>query len=402
MIPKLAEGGAGRAASRISFLLADEYEFFMILFDASRIDYPFSGTLVDMKLGSKSERFLKKIIRQIMRIRKTSSIKKEYQLDALISFQEAANICNILSYRKCCTTLVSVRGGIHGFRGAGITAAINRIVLKKIYRRADKIITVSEKIRQMMLDEYGLLENKVVSIYNPFDFDEIRTLADRKPTLDISSFIEGQLMVCAVGQLIYPKGFWHLLKAYSAVVKETPNSKLLIFGEGNQEDDIKALINALDLGEHVKLMGFQKNIFPYLRQADLFVMPSLTEGFPNALVEAMICGIPVIAADCITGPREILYNNSDLNSEAIEIEYADYGILVPKMTEGENWNPDTSDQSDKALAEAMNLLLHDNNMRGEFSKKAVEGAKRFGENICKQEYVKNLVDCMDKKDRKLT
>ena len=81
---------------------------------------------------------------------------------------------------------------------------------------------------------------------------------------------------------------------------------LWIVGEGGERDEISQLIVQLHLEEHVHLLGYQSNVYKYLKYADLFVQTSLYEGCPNALIEAVAAGLPAIATDCLSGPDEVL------------------------------------------------------------------------------------------------
>ena len=76
-------------------------------------------------------------------------------------------------------------------------------------------------------------------------------------------------------------------------------------------------------------LGFQKNPFKFISRSTIYVFPSLYEGFPNALVEAIACEIPVISSDCKSGPREILAPETNIDVETKIIEYAKYGVLIP-------------------------------------------------------------------------
>ena len=110
----------------------------------------------------------------------------------------------------------------------------------------------------------------------------------------------------AVGRLIHVKGFDLLIKAFHQIRDQYPDWQLTILGEGAMRSALEELRLQLQLTDRVHLPGLVTNVPDYLRQADLFVMPSRIEGFPMALCEAMACGLPVLAADCLSGPREII------------------------------------------------------------------------------------------------
>lgn len=105
--------------------------------------------------------------------------------------------------------------------------------------------------------------------------------------------------------------------------------KLAILGRGELEDYLKQLACEMDLEKDVYFLGFQKNPFKFISKSKIYVFPSLYEGFPNALCEAMACGVTVISSDCKSGPREILAPETNIDGETKIIEYAKYGMLLP-------------------------------------------------------------------------
>ena len=122
-------------------------------------------------------------------------------------------------------------------------------------------------------------------------------------------------VVISVGRLAKQKNFPLLLKAFSLVV-ERVDACLIIVGEGSERAELEELINELGLKDRVDLPGYRENVHPYVARSDLFVLSSDFEGMPNALVEAIAVGVPVVSTDCLSGPGEIL-------------QQGEGGLLVP-------------------------------------------------------------------------
>ena len=101
---------------------------------------------------------------------------------------------------------------------------------------------------------------------------------------------EGKVLI-TVGGLVEEKGQWHLIRAFSEVVKQEPNTKLLIIGDGVLKKYLTQLAEMYGLEKKIIFTGYSDNPFWYSKHADIFVLPSLSEGYPNALVEAVCCGL---------------------------------------------------------------------------------------------------------------
>ncbi len=155
----------------------------------------------------------------------------------------------------------------------------------------------------------------------------------------------------AMGNFYPQKGFDLLLKALARLKDRHPAWTLTILGEGPLRTQIESLRDALGLNDRVHLPGRVKNPHHVLKQADLFVLSSRWEGWPMALAEAMSCGLPVIAADCRMGPREIVRDGVD-------------GVLVPP-------------EDVEALAAAMDKLMSDESTRKRLASRAREVTERF-------------------------
>ena len=183
-----------------------------------------------------------------------------------------------------------------------------------IYRAADAIVAVSGGVAADLADFGRLSERNIRVIHNPVFDTDVETRAQAPAN---HSWFDGKgpPIVVAAGRLHRQKGFDLLLEAF-AIARAEVDCRLVILGEGPERAALTATAERLGLAYDIDMPGFADNPFPLMRRAGAFVLSSRWEGFPNALVEAMACGAPVIAADCPSGPREILGDGR-------------YGMLVP-------------------------------------------------------------------------
>lgn len=174
---------------------------------------------------------------------------------------------------------------------------------RPFYMRADKIVAVSEGVAKDMVRTYRIPHSRVATIYNPVVnshfFERMRAPAEH-PFLR-----HGDPVIVAAGRLSQQKGFDVLLHALSWVLKER-SARLIIFGEGPERTSLEQLARNLGIAQYVSMPGFTPYLPAYLAKASLFVLSSRWEGLPTVLIEALAAGVPVVATDCPSGPREIL------------------------------------------------------------------------------------------------
>ena len=172
---------------------------------------------------------------------------------------------------------------------------------RHLYRRADRIICLSDSMVDDMMKNFNLPRAKLVRIYNPVDIERIRQSAER----EANPYSGPGPHLVAVGRLCRQKGYDILLDAMPAVLKRISSAQLSILGEGPLEGELRHQAHNLNLIDSVHFLGFQQNPWTYLKHADLFVLPSRYEGLPNVLLETLALGTPVVAADCPGAMREI-------------------------------------------------------------------------------------------------
>jgi len=220
--------------------------------------------------------------------------------------------------------------------------------LKWLYPQADLVTTISQGIASELTSVYAIPRHKLQVIPNPVDVARITALGSVK--LEHPWFQLGLPVLVAAGRLHPQKGFAYLIRAF-AIVRNAFPCKLVILGEGPQSSDLKQLVIGMRLSDDVALVGFQDNPYNYMRNAGVFVLSSLYEGFGNVLVEALALGVPVVATRCPVGPEEIITDELT-------------GILVPPADEN-------------ALAEAVLRVLKDAELRRRLSANGPRRAADF-------------------------
>lgn len=184
--------------------------------------------------------------------------------------------------------------------GIGWKANFMHALTKRLYGHADQINANSGETVRYLQGRH--LKSRVVRILNPVELADApaRVSADE-------AWRQAPLKILTVGRLLNRhKGFDKLLQAMHIVHETVPEAKLLIVGEGPDRPELEKMINDLALSNIVFLHGADTSMKPLLDMADIFVVSSNYEGFPNVLIEAMMAGRVTVSTDCLTGPSEII------------------------------------------------------------------------------------------------
>ncbi len=394
VINSLSNGGAERTVSNLSMNFPKDYEIDIIINDTNRIDYPYRGNLIT--LGLKPQENKLNLCYQIRtffkRARILRNLKREKHYQAVISFSESANFANILSGKKYCKVILSVRVNLSSSNNKLYHAFVFPLV-KCLYNYADMIIAVSKGVARDLIKNFGINPSRVTSISNGCNIDEIRRLSLMEKTEEESRALLHDNIIVTAGRLEHQKGQWHLIRALAYLKKKGLSFRMIILGVGSKEKYLRQLAHAYNMDEDVVFMGFSENPFKIVKNANVYVLPSLFEGMGNTIIEALVCGVPCISTDHDSGAREILAPNTDEDSKnKMNVERAEYGLLIPVPDGNEYSSKDPLTYEEKIMADAIEMLLINSTLNSEYRKKSIERAEDFSLKSC----IKKWISVIDK------
>lgn len=379
LVPTLVQGGFERVCVLTGQLLKDTYEVYLVVFNGTGRIYDVSGVnYIDLQLGA-VDRILGKLINVIKRTIKVTALLKSLKIDVVYSFGITANLVNAMSVTRAYKI-----GACHSYGEIQ-----NKRYMQLVSKRIHKIICCSKVMKDEVKERYHI--KNIETVWNPCDIEGIQELSRQPLQEHIDFFKEENLYMISMGREDDIKGFWHLIKAFKLVNNQKENTRLVIVGEGKFEE-YKALASELNLEEKLLFTGVQLNPFSYLAKGQLYVLTSISEGLPNALVEALCVELPIVSANCKSGPAEILseeYKNVDTRDSAYE---AEYGILVPPFDPEKNMDSMVITKEERLLAETILLLIGDKEKYLNYKRKCLERAKEFG----KQQYANTMIELIEK------
>ncbi|MGY0392427.1 glycosyltransferase [Bizionia sp. KMM 8389] len=286
---------------------------------------------------------------------KYKQVLKEENIDVALSFLVRQNIMNGIAKlsNPSLKTIISERcfPSIM-YKNGKFTNILTKLLIPYFYNKNDKLFSNSTYINQDLIEHYKLKIDTSV-IYNP-----IKTTITKPQITSYTS--NNDFKVITVGRLIPVKNQESIIKAISKLKK----SHLEIYGDGFLHDSLVLLTKELQVTNRVHFNGNVNQIKTHIIKGHCFVLSSLTEGFPNVVLEAMSVGLPVICTNCMSGPLELLNDNKNVSIPRGGFIKAAYGILV-------NVNDEIG------LANAITYLKENPEMRQKYSNLSFERAKNY-------------------------
>ena len=313
----LNKGGAERVISlMLNKFIQDEDICLHLILMEDGIDYDLPTSINMTILNKNYKSGVRKLIELPFVAWQLSKYLKENKIDTVMSFLYRPNYVNILA--KFLGTkhksIINIRSTTSRYLNEGLLGKINLFLVKLLFNNADLIVSNSQGVEND-LKTLMSITTKTKVIHNPVDLDFIN---EKKETCDDIPFHfdKQKKYIISVGRLIPLKRNKDLIDAFHTLQNKDDDLQLILLGEGKLKNKLIEYCKKLQIQKKVHFLGNVTNPFYYLYKSDLFVMTSEIEGFPNVVVEAMACGLPVISSDCKSGPREILGDNK-------------YGLLYP-------------------------------------------------------------------------
>jgi len=334
-------GGAERVLSMLANYWAETgHDIVLVTLDRGELSFfPLSEKIERIGLLSTLNESSLRILRKIKGLWQLRKIIKSKSPDIIISFQHLVNVTAIVSSAFLhIPVIVSERNTLNRDLPSHIP-----FLVKKFYPFASAVVVQTDRVGDWF--RQNRIKCKIELIENPVVMNEKEKILDH-PTIVIK-----KPAIVALGSLTQQKGFDRLIQIFYSASKSHPDAHLYIIGEGTKRNTLEKLTEELGIKDKVFLTGYVESPERLLKEADVFAFTSYYEGFPNALLEAMCLGLPVISFDVESGPAEMILDMEN-------------GVLV-------------RDGDIEKYAEMLNMLLEDKNLRKKLGHKACKLKEKY-------------------------
>ena len=347
--PSLAGGGAERVAVQVlNALDVDRWDRSMFLFERSGPYLDDLSASIALYVAPSGSRFAAwRALRHFVRV---------HRPDVVVAFLSYVSVLTAVRAASTgCRVVFAVQTPLSAFLRDGDyrwsrpwNRAVFTLIMRACCRVADVVVAASRGVADDVIASFGGKPSRVVVVNNPVDVNAVAAAA-LEPLDDNDEQRWHHPVIVAAGRLAEAKNYPLLIEAL-AIVRQQIDASLFILGQGDQEPALRRLIAQLGLDGSVHLCGFRRNPWRYMARADVFALSSRYEGFGNVLIEAMACGVPVVATRS-PGTQEIVTPGAD-------------GLLV-----------DT--HAPEAFASALALVIGDLPLRHRMAAASRRSADRF-------------------------
>lgn len=361
VISSLSCGGSERIMSDlVARLAARGHEVHLITLASRAADFYALDSRVQrtaMDLAREPRHVLEAAFNNLRRWRRLRHTIRETHPQVVLSFMAETNILTLAACTRLKIPVVVSERIDPRYSPIG---RLRECLRRRLYPRASAVVVQTGRVRNWMSEAFRLDTVRVIanSVEPPGD-----------PPARIPGLPAGARFILGMGRLTRQKGFDLLLQAFARCTADHEDWWLLLLGDGEERAELLCQGEQLGITDRLKLLGCQRHPAGILRRGELFVLPSRFEGFPNALLEAMACGLPVIAADCPSGPSDIIRSGSD-------------GVLVPV-------------ENVDALTEAMVRLMDDAEECERMGRAALKVQERFSINRSIEQWEQVLREAVD-------
>lgn len=306
--PSLGEGGSQRVIRNLAVGFAErEYDVDLLVLSA---DGPYAEALPEhvRVVELRADRTLFAVPELVRYLRNDEP-------DVLLSTMEHVNVATLMAgavSRGSTAIAVRITNPRSVESRSGISDRLQYALARLLYPKAGAVLSLSESVREDASTHYRIDEANIHAIYNPLLIEEIRRRADEPVTLPCADSSD---LIVNVSSLSEQKDVGTTVRAFARLVEDR-DAELLLLGEGDKRAAVEATARDLGVFDRVYMPGFVDNPYAYVAAADVFVLSSLWDGLPNAVLESLACGTPVVATDSPGGVSEILADGA-------------YGSLVP-------------------------------------------------------------------------
>lgn len=334
---QLGYGGAETSFIRLANFLAQTMDVTVALFtsDYGMESYAKGHEPLNAKIVLLDKPGAGRLRRWLRRIAALRQLKRD--ADATISFLSGPNLVNVLAGKNS-SSIVSLRGSrmYDPVAPQAQRALFYALLDPLIFHLAVRIVPVSAGITNEIGPRYRTKARAIPP------FIEL-ALLQQKLGAEVPvayAALKGQPVIIGVGRLSVEKGFQHLIRVFTQLAQQQPGTKLMLVGDGPMQPALRAQCEKLGLAmddvtpgvSSVLFAGYQKEVLPLMALARVFVLASATEGFPSVLLEAMVAGVPVVAADTPWGARAVLGGaESKEPYPTAQPTVTPYGTLMPRI-----------------------------------------------------------------------